>query len=69
MERDGPESQAWLRLPAETMASRLDELMDGQVAEFDYRWKVQTRRFGQALGLWREMKAFTQRTEPFDRLL
>ena len=69
VERDGPESQAWLRLPAETLASRLDEIMDDQVAEFDYRWKVQAHRFGQALGLWSDVNAFTRRTESFDRLV
>ncbi len=68
VERDGPESQAWLRLPAETMASHLDELVDGQAAEFDYRWKVQARRFSEALGLWFDVKAFTRRAETFERL-
>lgn len=69
VERDGAESQAWLRLPAETLASRLDELMDGQVAEFDYRWKVQAHRFGQALGLWSNVNTVTRHTDSFDRLV
>ena len=69
VERDGPESQAWLRLPAETVASRLDELMDAQAAEFDYRWKVQARRFSWALGMWSDVKAFTRSTDAFNRLI
>lgn len=69
VERDGPESQAWLRLPSETVASRLDELMDAQAAEFDYRWKVQARRFSRALDIWSDVKAFTRGADAFDRLI
>ena len=44
LERDGSETQAWLKLPAETMATRMDELMEEQAAEIDYRFKVNAHR-------------------------
>lgn len=44
VERDGGESQARLRLPADDLLSHMDELVEGQAAELDYRFKVQARR-------------------------
>lgn len=69
VERDGAESQAWLRLPPDDLASQLDEMMDSQAAEMNYRWKLQAHRLGEMLGLWLDVKARTRRTELFDRLL
>jgi GNAT superfamily N-acetyltransferase len=40
VERDGTESHAWLRLPPDTFASHLGEMIGEQAAEFDYRLKV-----------------------------
>ncbi len=45
VEREGGEAQARLRLPADDLLSHLDALVEGQAAEFDYRLKVQARRF------------------------
>jgi GNAT superfamily N-acetyltransferase len=39
IERDGSESEAWLKLPKETFASHVDELVGERLAEFDYRLK------------------------------
>jgi ribosomal protein S18 acetylase RimI-like enzyme len=39
VERDGSESEAWLKLPRETFASHFDALVGEQLAEFDYRLK------------------------------
>lgn len=39
VQRDGSESQAWLRLPPDSMASHLDQIVGGRAAEFDYRVK------------------------------
>lgn len=39
IERDGSESEAWVRLPRETLASHVDALVGEQLAEFDYRLK------------------------------
>jgi RimJ/RimL family protein N-acetyltransferase len=44
LHRDGSESQAVLKLPPETFASHVDELIGNSVAELDYRFKVQTKR-------------------------
>ncbi|QTN21988.1 GNAT family N-acetyltransferase [Rhizobacter sp. AJA081-3] len=39
VERDGSESDAWLRLPPDTFASHVEEVMGQQAAEFDYQIK------------------------------
>jgi RimJ/RimL family protein N-acetyltransferase len=44
IERDGGESQARLRLPADDLHSHVDELIRDQAAEIDYRFKVHARR-------------------------
>ena len=40
VERDGAESQAWLRLPPGSLASHLNEIIGEQAAEFDFCLKV-----------------------------
>ena len=37
--REGPESEAWLKLPPHSFASHLDEFLGGSAAEIDYRLK------------------------------
>jgi len=37
--RDGPESEAWLALPPDSIASHLDEFLGERAAELDYRLK------------------------------
>jgi GNAT superfamily N-acetyltransferase len=44
LRRDGSESQALLKLPPETFASHIDELVENSAAELDYRFKVQAKR-------------------------
>jgi len=44
VERAGAESQAWLTLPPDSFASRLDEAIAERAAEFDYQWKVHALR-------------------------
>jgi len=44
LERDGAESEAWLKLPSETIASRVGEVIELQAAEIDYRIKVHANR-------------------------
>jgi len=44
IERDGSESEAWLKLPPDSLASHLDELLGERAAEFDYRLKEQSHR-------------------------
>jgi ribosomal protein S18 acetylase RimI-like enzyme len=44
VERDGSESEAWLKLPPDSFASHLDEVLVDRAAEIDYRLKQQARR-------------------------
>ena len=44
VERDGSESEAWLKLPPDSFASHLDEVLVDRAAELDYRLKQQARR-------------------------
>jgi RimJ/RimL family protein N-acetyltransferase len=44
VERDGGESQARLKLPPDDLLSHMDELVEGQAAELDYRFKVNAKR-------------------------
>src|SRR5436190_17473633 len=44
IERDGSESEAWLKLPPDSIASHLDELLGERVAELDYRMKEHSHR-------------------------
>ena len=49
VERDGSESEAHLRLLPATLDTRLTELFEEQVAQTDYRIKVQVKQFRDAL--------------------
>ena len=51
--REGSESDAWLKLPPDTLASHVGELVENGAAELDYRLKVRARRVGDLLGLHR----------------
>ena len=44
VERDGSESEAWLQLPPDTIASHLDEIFGEHAAEIDYRLKLNAHR-------------------------
>jgi len=44
IERAGSESEAWLKLPPDSIASHIDQLLVDQAAELDYRIKAQTHR-------------------------
>jgi GNAT superfamily N-acetyltransferase len=45
VERDGTESEAFLHLPQATLDSQVTELIEEQVAQTDYRIKVQAKQF------------------------
>jgi RimJ/RimL family protein N-acetyltransferase len=45
LERDGSETEAYLRLPPATLDSRVSEMVDEQVAQADYRLKKQAKNF------------------------
>jgi RimJ/RimL family protein N-acetyltransferase len=42
--REGSESQALLKLPADTLASQVEQIVETNAAEWDYRLKQQARR-------------------------
>ena len=56
VERDGPETEARLKLPPETIATRFGELVEEQAAEIDYRLKVQAHRVNEILQAISEVK-------------
>jgi GNAT superfamily N-acetyltransferase len=56
VERSGSESEAWLRLPPDTLASHVDELVEHQAAELDYRLKVHARQVSTLLDVLSEVK-------------
>jgi GNAT superfamily N-acetyltransferase len=45
LERAGPQTDAYLRLPAATFDSRVSEVVEEQMALTDYRFKVQAKGF------------------------
>jgi len=45
--REGSESEAVLRLPADSMASHVEQMMETSAAEWDYRFKLQAARIEQ----------------------
>jgi len=49
--RAGPEAEAVLKLPPETLGTHLEALLEHQAAEFDYGWKRQARRVDELLAL------------------
>ena len=56
VERDGSESQAWLKLPPDTFASHVGELVEHQAAELDYLLKVNARQVNCILNVVSEVR-------------
>jgi len=52
LEYDGPDAEAWLKLPADTVRTHLDETLRSSAAELNYRAKVQASRLRRVLGRW-----------------
>ena len=59
VERDGSESEAFLTLPPDTLASHVGELVEHQVAELDYRLKLHARQVGGLLDAVSAMRMAT----------
>jgi RimJ/RimL family protein N-acetyltransferase len=49
VERSGSESDAYLKLPEATLRSRLTEIVEDQMAEFDYGYKQQAKQLQERL--------------------
>jgi GNAT superfamily N-acetyltransferase len=56
VERDGSESEAYLRLAQPTLDTRVAQLVEHQFAEIDYRLKVQARDFWAFLSSLQEVR-------------
>lgn len=56
IERDGSESEAYLKLPPADLDSRVAEMVDEQIAQTDYRLKVQAKQFWEWLGLIQDVR-------------
>lgn len=57
VERAGSESEAWLKLPPDTLASHVGELVEKQAAELDYRLKLHARQVSDILEVLSEVKS------------
>ncbi len=57
VERDGSESDAWLKLPPDSLASHVGEMVEHQAAGLDYQLKLRTLQVGEILGVLSEVKA------------
>jgi GNAT superfamily N-acetyltransferase len=60
VERQGSESDAYLRLPAPSMHTRVSEMVDDQIADTDYRLKVQAKQFWEILADVQEVRRLAQ---------
>lgn len=56
VERDGSESEAWLTLPPDTIATRLEAAVEQHAAELDYHFKVQAQRMHELLDVISEVR-------------
>ena len=62
--RDGPESEARLRLPQATLDTRITEIVQEQLAQFDYHFKQRAHHFRKVLTLLQADKATTTSPPP-----
>lgn len=57
VERDGSESEAWLKLPPDTIATQLEAAVEEQAAELDYQFKVQAQRVYELFDVMADLKS------------
>ena len=60
IERDGSESEAYLKLPPADLDSRMTEIALEQIAQTDYRLKVQAKQFWDLLAMVQEVRRGVQ---------
>jgi GNAT superfamily N-acetyltransferase len=56
IERDGSESEAYLKLPPADLDSRMTEMLEEQIAQTDYRLKVQAKQFRDLLAMVQDVR-------------
>ena len=62
VERDGSETEAWLQLPPNTLASKVGEIVETQAAEWDYMLKLHARQLHEPVDTASEADPGTQNT-------
>ena len=60
IERDGSESEAYLMLPPADLGSRMTEMVEEQIAQTDYRLKVQAKQFWSVLSVVQDIRRGVQ---------
>lgn len=68
VQRDGPESEAWLQLPPDTLGSQLEELVETHAAEVNYQFKRHALRLEQLMEAVGEARAQVGRQIEGDRV-
>ena len=58
VEREGSETEAWLKLPPDSLVSQVGELVEDRAAELDYRLKVHAQRVDALLDAVSEVKTY-----------
>lgn len=56
VERDGSESEAYLLLPAATLDSHLNQMVNARMSEVDYQWKAKAQQFRAVLMTLQEIR-------------
>ncbi len=56
VERDGSESEAFLKLPPATLDTRMSEVVEDNFAELDFQLKLQAKRFWEFLATVQEIR-------------
>ena len=56
IERDGSESEAYLMLPPADLDSRMTEMVEEQIAQTDYRLKVQAKQFWSVISVLQDIR-------------
>jgi GNAT superfamily N-acetyltransferase len=57
VERDGTESEAYLKLPPPNLDSRMAEIVENRMAEMDYSLKVQAKQFWDTLAALQQIRS------------
>ena len=64
VERDGGESQAWLKLAPDTIGSQMEAMVEAHAAEMNYQFKRQALRLGELIDGVQELTQQIGRSDP-----
>ncbi len=68
VERDGSESEAWLKLPPDTIATQIEAAVEEQAAELDYQFKVQANRVHELFDVMADLKSHLTGKPPGEKV-